>query len=224
MIIHSISVSNWRGVEHIELADMHERLNIVCGPNESGKSTVFEALRFAFFETSSGGSAHKRAVKCWDGVESPKVVVTFSVNATRYTITKQFVKKDFTTLEGGGQVLEGRPADKKLSELIGADCTSRQAKSQDMGLWPMLWLEQGDAGRRPDESFNADSRDLLQRTLESEIGQVTAGPLGQRILDAVEAEYKRYRTTGQSASAVHARRPAATDRQSQHPCAAHPDG
>ena len=50
MRLVGLEVWNWRGLDHAALEGLAPDLNLVVGPNESGKSRLFEALRFARFE------------------------------------------------------------------------------------------------------------------------------------------------------------------------------
>src|SRR6185369_6319121 len=56
MKLREIEVRNWRGLNQ-SLAVLSPRLNLILGPNESGKSRIFQALQFGLFETYKGTSA-----------------------------------------------------------------------------------------------------------------------------------------------------------------------
>jgi len=56
MFLESIAVSNWRATESLNL-QLDPGLNLLHGPNESGKSSLFEALRAAFLSRSKGAGS-----------------------------------------------------------------------------------------------------------------------------------------------------------------------
>ena len=46
MILHSLTVANWRSLlTSVELGPLSDRLNVIHAPNGTGKSSLFEAMR-----------------------------------------------------------------------------------------------------------------------------------------------------------------------------------
>ena len=67
-------------------------LNLFAAPNESGKSTVAEAIRAAFFERHRSGSVEH--LRPWgDSSAAPTVDVEFDMGERRYHLTKVFLGK-----------------------------------------------------------------------------------------------------------------------------------
>ena len=79
MQLIELEVENWRGLT-AKIGPFSETLNLICGPNESGKSRFFQALRFAFFESHKGTAQHKKDLQSWTSVESPRVRLVFDVS------------------------------------------------------------------------------------------------------------------------------------------------
>ena len=97
--ILSIKVSGWKAIPHdnpviIDFCDgsEHGRSCLITGPNESGKSSTFSALRYALFEIHDrGGQATSNWVNYYtdNSGEVAKVEVELLINGEKYTIIKQ---------------------------------------------------------------------------------------------------------------------------------------
>ena len=62
---------------------------------------------------------------------------------------KQFLKQAYAKLEGGGRTWTDDDAEAQLRELLGTKpIQGRRDVDQFLGLWPLLWVRQGDAGSR----------------------------------------------------------------------------
>ena len=139
--ILSIKVSGWKAIPHdnpviIDFCDgsEHGRSCLITGPNESGKSSTFSALRYALFEIHDrGGQATSNWVNYYtdNSGEVAKVEVELLINGEKYTIIKQRrganakrVKNSSELFSGVGDdkaLLErGKKADEKILELVGA--------------------------------------------------------------------------------------------------------
>ena len=194
MHIRSISVEHWRGLS-MRLEDLSPALNLIYGPNESGKSRLVQALRFALFESSSGRSAHKRALETWGSVDGkPRVEVEFELNGERWQLEKVFLGTGYNTqLRGGGRTLKDEAAEARLSELMGVSPKGRgEIRPEECGIWSLLWVEQGQSREVP--QHNPVSQAQLQDQLSAQIGEAAAGELGLRMLKQAEALRNRHYT------------------------------
>ncbi len=199
MWIRRVKVANWRGLE-LDLPELSPGLNLISGPNEAGKSRLVEALRFAFFESSSGRSAHKKALATWGpGAGKPEVTVEFDLAGTTWTVHKEFLGTgNNTRLRSSTASLDGAEAEARLAELLGAGPAGRvELKPEDRGVWSLLWVEQGASREAP--THNETSQTHIQDSLTREIGEVAAGELGQRVLAAAEEQRNRFYTTSRDA-------------------------
>lgn len=195
MWIQRIAVANWRGLD-FELDGLDPGLNLIAGPNESGKSRLVEALRFALFESTSGKAAHKKNLESW-GVapEKPQVTVAFELDGTTWHLEKVFLGTGCNTrLRGGTEELSGEEAEQRLCDLLEvAGGTGRtEVKVQDQGIWSLLWVDQGESQGEP--VHNTDSQNRILGLLTEEIGEAAAGESGKRVLALAEAERNRYYT------------------------------
>jgi chromosome segregation ATPase len=195
MWIRRLSVENWRGLT-ASLEDLSPGLNLVAGPNESGKSRLVEALRFALFESSSGQAAHKKALASW-GVTAgkPRVVVEFELAGNGWRLEKLFLGSGHNTqLRGAGEDHQGEAAETRLADMLGVGGGSgrTEVRLEDRGMWSLLWVEQGDSSRQP--THNDESQNRILNQLTEEIGEVAAGEFGQQMLGRAEAYRNRYYT------------------------------
>ncbi len=198
MRLLEIEVRNWRGLT-AKLGEFSPRLNLVLGPNEAGKSRLFQALKYGLFESYKGTAQHKLLLQSWTSSDPPFVRIAFAQGDTRYEIQKQFLKGASAQLSGGGATLRGEDAEDALRSLLGAQqASNRGASVGDMGIWPLLMVPQGESRRPVQEDLNEEGRGRLQERLSTEIGVAAISSTGQRLMTLAEQEYARYFTaTGQ---------------------------
>lgn len=198
MRLLEVEVRNWRGLT-AKLGELSPRLNLVLGPNESGKSRFFQALKFGLFESHKGTAQHKQLLQSWVSSDSPFVRIVFVDGETRYEIQKTFLKGASAQLSGGGATVRGEDAEEALRQLLGARAASARGVSVgDMGIWPLLMVSQGESRRAVQEDLNDEGRGRLQDRLSTEIGIAAISSTGQRLMTLAEQEYARYFTaTGQ---------------------------
>lgn len=194
MQLRELEVRNWRGLTQT-VGPFSESLNLICGANESGKSRLVQALRFALFESCQGRAAYKQALQSWNTPEPPIVRLVIEVGGITYTLKKQFLTKPHTELAGGGKTLRDEEAESRLRELIGARAGGRtEIGVDDMGIWPLLLVRQGESRTIASALLNTDSHSRLQEALAEEIGAATISPAGGQLLERVDEEWSRYYT------------------------------
>lgn len=195
MHLADLEVWSWRGLEHVAVGPFSERLNLIYGCNEAGKSRLFQALEFVLFESYKGRAQYKQELQGWSSSESPRGAVTFVLDGDRYRVEKRFLKGGYARLEGGGRTLKDEEAEAELRRLLGSrPGSSRSIDRGDYGLWPLLWLPQGSSRRAPHDDLGDEPRGELQDRLASEVGELAAGPRGQRVLERAREEAARYWT------------------------------
>jgi chromosome segregation ATPase len=198
MRLLEVEVRNWRGLT-TKFQGLSPRLNLILGANESGKSRMFQALRYGLFESYKGAAQHKQLLQSWTSSDPPFVRIAFADGTNQYEIEKQFLKGASARLTGGGTTLTGEDAEESLRKLLGArQGNSRGADLADLGIWPLLMVSQGESRKALQEDINEDGRSRLQERLSKEIGIAAISAAGQRLIELVEEEYARYFTaTGQ---------------------------
>lgn len=189
MKIRSIAVNQFKKfTTPMCLDDIGDGLNVIVGPNEMGKSTLLDALRAALFEKYSSKAQPITALQNDRNQAAPVVELAFEVGEGTYRIRKRFVKKPYAHLFcPDGRKLEGDEAEDTLRDLLGFDEPGKSgAKPETLGMWNVLWVQQG-------QSFGAlnlpdSARSNLHSALESEVGEVLGGKRGRALPDAVDKQ------------------------------------
>lgn len=168
-----------------EVSDLVEGLNLFVAPNESGKSTVAEAIRAAFFER------HKASTVTWlrpwgDPSATPTVAIDFDIAGQPASLTKAFLGRKRCSLAIDGRVLDGMAAEDYLSGLLGFTYAGKGASTPEhMGIPGLLWIKQGTSQEiaKPVEFAS----DHLRNALGDALGELAASR-GDEIIRLVEAE------------------------------------
>ncbi|MDP4300677.1 AAA family ATPase [Leptothrix discophora] len=146
-----------------ELTAIQPGLNLFCGDNEAGKSTLVRAIRAAFFERH--GTTAVDDLRPWDDPgAAPQIEIDFRLDGEEGQLFKRFLAKKRCRLQLGGRSLEGSEAEDLLAERLGYGFPARGAsKSEHWGIPGLLWIEQG-AGQHIDEAAG-HARNHLQGAL-----------------------------------------------------------
>lgn len=170
------------------LDGIEDGLNVIVGPNEMGKSTLLDALRAALFEKYSSKAQPITALQNDRNQAGPVVELAFELDDGVYRITKRFVKKPYARLScPDGRMLEGDAAEDALRELLGFDEPGKTgAKAETLGMWNVLWVQQGHSFGELDLPQSA--RANLHNALESEVGTVLGGRRGRALPQTIEKQ------------------------------------
>ncbi len=149
-------------------------VNVLSGPNEMGKSTLFDALQAAFLLRHKVSGAALDAMRPYVGGE-PLVEVDFEAEGRRWRIRKQFGRGGNAVLsdvESGAVVARNAEAEERLATLTG--------RSSDLpaGLG-LVWVRQQRTLIPPDPDLDPDTgkekargekavlRELIGREIEA---------------------------------------------------------
>lgn len=185
MHLHSVELSNVRGVEHLEVTDLPETgVVVIGGPNEAGKSTLVEAISFVLTEKHTAGSKKIKALKPVGRDVAPEVTLEATVGPYRFRIHKRWLKKRVSEL----QVFSPRPgqwtgaeADDELDRIL--------SEHLDRALLDALFVRQDDQH----EGIAAVGIPSLTAALEEETGS-NAVAEDSELLTRIESEYIQYYT------------------------------
>jgi len=148
MNVQSIRLENWKKfTEPVEI-QLKNGLNVLHGPNESGKSTLIDSIITTFYSKHTSGSGKIKTLKPWGTSLNPRSTITFQKDDQNYRITKRFQeKKSLLEKEENGtwrKIAEGDKADQELIELVGGQLSPRgDTKPELWGLGQTLWMVQG---------------------------------------------------------------------------------
>lgn len=194
MILKSLEVANFRKFrDPLRIEGFTDGFNIVVEPNETGKSTLLDALRAAFFIRHSAKTELVRSyVPIGDDV-APRVAVNFEIKGQTWSLEKQFMKSPSIRLTGNGGRRESEAAEEALQALLGFERgNNRGSDPETRGPLGMLWVEQASAFAV--ESPNRLVRDTVRGVIEAEVGAVTGGRRFDAIRANVEMAYSELRT------------------------------
>ena len=195
LLIRRIALENFRKFRapH-EIAGLTQGLNIVIEPNETGKSTLLEAVRAALFLKHSSTTKLIRSFQPIGDNVGPQVALDFEVGGAAWSLTKKFVKSASVELSGPGGRQQGEAAEQALAALLGFEA-GQQGNGFDKalhGALGMLWVAQTDG--LSVEAPSSSLRDLIGATLEGEAGALVGGAAFERIRARIDAQYSAYYT------------------------------
>ncbi|KAF1687354.1 hypothetical protein B1992_05100 [Pseudoxanthomonas broegbernensis] len=198
LVIRRIAVENFRKFRApVMIEGLTDGLNVVIEPNETGKSTLLEALRAAFFVRFNTRNQLAQSFAPHGDAVGPEVEVAFEVDGAPWSVTKHFLRSASVEVSGPQGRAQGEEAEARLNALLGSvRDTSRGGDVATYGALGLLWVAQTEA-----LSVTAPGqivRDSVTSTLEAEVGSIMGGAAYRRVRDRVEAQYELYWTpTGQ---------------------------
>jgi len=183
MKISSLSLNQFRKFDRpVKVDGMSERLNLIVGPNEMGKSTLLAALRAAFFFRYMSKAKDVKDLQHSHNKAAPVVRVCFEMQpGEEFSITKRFISRPYAQLTcPDGKLLEGDAAEEELRRLlVGQNASTPPATAGNAGMWNVLWVKQGESSAPV--NLSEDERSVLRATLESQVGDVLGGKRGESV-------------------------------------------
>lgn len=188
--------------EDVDLGAFDAATTVIVGPNETGKSTVVEALRCALFERHRTKHQGIRALVPHHSEGDPEVWLTFSLGADRYHVHKRFMKSALSELrmERPGfadRHWTGDEADAELWRALGAEPPSSRgrASATDLGAWGLLWVRQDDAATHDPGAGAPDrAREAISEAVGRQVNQALGGDGSERLLTRITEAAGRYFT------------------------------
>ncbi|MCD5416649.1 hypothetical protein LR032_06160 [Candidatus Bipolaricaulota bacterium] len=166
MRLLSAAIRNYRIHRECNISFDQAR-TLIEGANETGKSTLIEAIhRGLFLKSTVTGEGQKSMVSTlFSG--RPEVEVRFAANGAEYQLTKRFSGASGTTqlVRVGGQTWHGEEAESRLAGLLGVEELGggRGILGRISEQWSHLWVWQGMSGDNPSEHVASQQADLLQQ-------------------------------------------------------------
>jgi len=167
-------------------------LNLLCAPNEAGKSTIFRAVQACLFARHDANTKETRALGCIGAQLPARVEVGFRCGDADYRVEKAFLRSNATRLYKNDRLIaEGRAADEALWSTLDLSPGARSFEDSAFGL---LWVRQGQSFEPVKPS--GEGQALLSRMIEAEVGKVLGG---ERVFTSVTAKLALEETkTGQA--------------------------
>ena len=198
MRLKSVTVRNYR-IHRDTKVEFDSGLTLIGGPNESGKSTLIEAMHRALFLKAKTGGLILKGMEARDAAGTPEVEVCFETGGAEFKLHKRFKGAGGTVslTEIGGAVLQGEQAEEKLEALTGAGVLGggKNAHEHVSRQWGHLWTWQGTAGTNPTGFANGQQAELVAR-LQQEGGAMvlqseTDAQAASRFAGKVEAIFNK---------------------------------
>ena len=201
MRLHRITLRDVKGVAD-RTVDLPDRGVVVLeGPNEVGKTTLVEAFDRLLDLRCTSASALARSLQPVGRDVGPFVEAELTVAGRRIRIAKRWLRSPLVELDVLGSApehLTGSAAQARLDQLLDG--------ALDRTLWQALRLTQSGDGAVAPLVGSGALREALDAAAEAHAHDGD----GERVLDAVEEEYRRYftaragRPTGDYRSAIEA--------------------
>ena len=185
MRLHRLLVRNWRGVEEREVHFAATGVTVVEGPNESGKSSLVEALDALIEHLDDSKKREVAAIKPVHKDVGAEVEAEIETGPYRFTYSKRFHKKSETKLTvttPRPENLTGREAHERALQILD--------ETMDRGLWAALRIEQGQLVTQA----NLSEQKSLSAALDRAAGIARTGEAEETLYSAAQAEYSEYFT------------------------------
>ena len=177
-----VSLTDYRGITHRDVTFGETGVTVLEGANESGKSSLIEAVGLLLdFKDSSKAQAVKAVQPIGRDVGS-RVEVEATVGGVHFTCTKQFHRQTATELAihaPSAEQLAGDEAHDRLQSILSAGL--------DRTLLDALWFRQGAPLEQPSLGGSTALADRLDAAAGAEPGD-------DALFDRVAAEYASYWT------------------------------
>ena len=172
-------------------------LNIIIEDNETGKSTLLEALRAAFFVRHNTKNQLAQSYAPHGEAVGPKIDVSFEADGMPWSVSKRFLRSATVEVTGPEGRATGEDAEARLNALLGSiKDNSRGGDVASYGALGLLWVAQTEAlaVSAPGQIV----RDTVTSTLEAEVGSIMGGSPYKKVRARVDDQYGAYWTpTGQ---------------------------
>jgi len=180
-----LRLANYRGIDESEVQFGPNGLTIVEGPNETGKTSLSEAVGILFDYLDSSKHRGVDAVRPVHHDAGPEIELEAESGPYRFTYFKRFYKKPETTLTITSPNPEnhtGRAAHERATDIL--------RETIDIDLWKALCIQQGEAIQQA----NLSNQTSLSAALDIAAGGHQADPREESLFDKVREEYGRYFT------------------------------
>lgn len=177
------------------------RFTVIAGPNQSGKSTLAEALHRALFLPVKTGGELLKGMQSDPFMAEPEVELCFEAAGDRWELRKRFAgsRGSASLRNSAGRSLQGEEAEARLAELIGTAAVPRNRAAADQlkERWGHLWVWQGAASSNPLGLSTAGyDHDRLVERLQAGAALGVQSPLDLAVIDDIQSRWSTVFTAG----------------------------
>ncbi len=166
MKLISVTVRNYRIHKEVNIR-FDSSLNLVGGENETGKSTLTEAIHRVLFLKSKQTGVLQASMISNRHPGHPEVELEFQSGDRRYRVAKRFSGASGTTSLTceGETALTGPEAEERLAQVLGIDTAAQSRMTPNLlaTRWSHLWVWQGSGWNDPSEEATREQDSLLSR-------------------------------------------------------------
>ena len=195
MKIRSLRLEHFRKfTDPIVLSGFSDGLNVLAESNEFGKSTLLSAIRGVLFERYASRASTVTQMQHWSNKTSPTISLEFELPSGLYKVEKRFLHKEpYARLTMPGGVLHhDEAAEEHLQGVLNFTQAGKTgSKPDNVGMWAALWVTQRESVDQPD--FTDSARQTIHGCLDLEVGALTGGTRGKKLLASVRAELAKIR-------------------------------
>ena len=185
MIIHRLTIRNYRGVDEASVDFSPRGITVIEGNNEVGKSSIIEGLRLLIEYPDNSSHRDIKAIKPTHRDEGPEIELNAESGPYAFTYLKRFHKKAKTTLTitaPSPESLTGREAHERVEQIL--------KETMDLNLWKAVEVQQGTAVSQA--RFNGV--ESLAAALDKAAGGEPVGAEEASLLARAEQEFLKYFT------------------------------
>lgn len=180
--------------------EFSDSLTLIGGKNETGKSTLTEAIHRGLFLKATTGGQIQKSMQSAIHPGHPEVEVRFEAAGTVWHLKKVFSKTSgkATLSEEGSVALQGADAEARLSELMQVEepAGGKGGANKALSQWAHLWVWQGSGGEDPTEHAASQKDALLSRLKEHGGGAVMQSDRDSRVANRFQEECDTFFTKG----------------------------
>jgi len=180
-----LKVVNYRGINTREVKFSPLGITRIEGPNESGKSSLGEAINMILDYPDNSKKQDIVSIQPVHQDVGPEIEIELETGKYVFTYFKRFLKKPETRLtitKPNPENLTGRKAHDRANEIL--------KETLDVDLWKAVSILQGEAIGQPD----LKNKQALSAALDKAAGVHPAAPQELSLFKKVSAEYDLYYT------------------------------
>src|SRR3989339_250211 len=185
-----LKVANYRGIDTREIKFSPLGITRIEGPNESGKSSLGEAINTILDYQDNSKGKDIQAIQPVHQDVGPEIELEMETGKYAFTYCKRFLRKPETRLtitKPNPENLTGRQAHDRVNEIL--------KETLDVDLWKALSIMQGEAIDQPE----LKNKQALSAALDKAAGVQPSASQELGLFKRVSQEYELYYTLGRGA-------------------------